>query len=255
MAPFVRYDFDTDSPELLATLGRGCGVHSTILRARKAPYPTPVFTRKERYLFHPQEPFSPIVSKAVDGLRDVTLRAEVHRYRRFTRRAERLRRQLGDLRQESEEAARTAYQSQERLAEADAYARVTNHIQDHLEEPTHPEMRRRYEAGLRRLVDSSAEEPELTAPRCNWCLRTGHDAQRCRMIARCELCGCRGHHEYDCEHPHRSCEYNVPCRVPDDHEGLEQRCPGVPEVRRTTPYERALSRPNPTRPSRGYERR
>ena len=166
-----------------------------------------------------------------------------------------MRRQLGDLRQECEEAARMAYQSQERLAEADAYIRVTNHIQDHLKEPTHPEMRRQYEAGLLRIVDSSKEEPELTAPRCSWCLRTGHDAQRCRMITRCELCGCRGHHEYDCEHPHCSCEYNVPCRVPDDHDELDQRCPGIPEVRRTTPYERALSRPNPTRPSRGYERR
>ena len=141
MAPFVRYDFDTDSPELLATLGRGCGVHSTMLQARKAPYPTLVFTKKERYLFHPQESFSPIVSKAVDELRDVTLRAKVHRYRRFTRRAERMYRQLGDLRQKCEEATWTAYQSQERLAEADAYIRVTNHIQDHLEEPTHPEMR------------------------------------------------------------------------------------------------------------------
>ena len=177
MAPFVRYDFDTDSPELLATLGRGCGVHSTMLRARKAPYPTPVFTKKERYLFHPQEAFSPIVSKAVDELRDVMLRAEVHRYRRFTRRAERMYRQLGDLHRECKEAAQVAYQSQERLAEADAYIRVTDHVQNHLDEPTHPEMRRRYEARLRRMVDSSKEEPELTVPRCSWCLRTGHDAQ------------------------------------------------------------------------------
>ena len=75
--------------------------------------------------------------------------------------------QLGDLRQECEEAAQTAYQSQEPFAEADAYIRVTNYIQDHLEEPTHSEMRRRYEARLRRIVDSSKEKPELTAPRCS----------------------------------------------------------------------------------------
>ena len=99
-----------------------------MLRARKALYPTPVFTKKERYLFYPQESFSPIVSKTVDELRDVTLRAEVHRYRRFTQRAERMYRQLGDLRRECEEAAQVAYQSQERLAEADAYIRVTDHI-------------------------------------------------------------------------------------------------------------------------------
>ena len=138
-----------------------------MLRARQAPYPTPIFTKKERYLFHPQESFSPIVSKAVDELRDVTLRAEVHRYGRFTRRAERMYRQLGDLRRKCEEAAQVAYQSQEHLAEADAYVRVTDHIQNRLDEPTHPEMRQRYNAGLQRMVDSSKEEPELTAPRCS----------------------------------------------------------------------------------------
>jgi hypothetical protein len=46
-APFIRYDFDTDSPELLAMLRRGCPVHSTFLHTRLTPYPLPVFTRKE----------------------------------------------------------------------------------------------------------------------------------------------------------------------------------------------------------------
>ena len=33
IAPFIQYDFDTPYPELLATRGRGCTVHSKPLHA------------------------------------------------------------------------------------------------------------------------------------------------------------------------------------------------------------------------------
>jgi hypothetical protein len=79
-APFIRYDFDTDSPELLATHGRGCSVHSSFLHARPKPYELPTLTKKERFLFRMDEPFSPLLDQAVELEDDITLRAEVHRH-------------------------------------------------------------------------------------------------------------------------------------------------------------------------------
>ena len=113
IAPFVRYDYDTDSPKLLATLGRGCPVHSTFLYARPVVERVSLFTRKERYLFQPDETFTPITQAAIDRLGDATLKAETIRYQRFTRRTRRIARQLGEMREEYEQARELAHESQQ----------------------------------------------------------------------------------------------------------------------------------------------
>jgi hypothetical protein len=66
IAPYYQLDMDTDSPELLLTHGRQCTVHSRTLRARKDPYPRPTLTRKQRYLFEADQPFSCLVDWALD---------------------------------------------------------------------------------------------------------------------------------------------------------------------------------------------
>jgi hypothetical protein len=48
-APFYRYDFLPDYPELLLSQGRNCPSHSHPLRAREDPYPQRVLTSKEAY--------------------------------------------------------------------------------------------------------------------------------------------------------------------------------------------------------------
>jgi len=77
IAPYYQLDMDTDSPELLLTRGRRCTVHSRTLRARKDPYPRPVLTRKQRYSFEANQPFSRLVDWALDQEEDDTLKAEV----------------------------------------------------------------------------------------------------------------------------------------------------------------------------------
>jgi hypothetical protein len=81
-APFYRYDFLPDYPELLLSRGRNCPSHSHPLRAREDPYPQRVLTSKEGYTFFPGETFTPMVDFAVQQEGDETLRAEVQRFRR-----------------------------------------------------------------------------------------------------------------------------------------------------------------------------
>jgi hypothetical protein len=81
-APFYRYDFLPDYPELLLSRGRNCPSHSRPLRAREDPYPRRVLMSKEGYTFFPGETFTPMVDFVVQQEGDETLRAEVQRFRR-----------------------------------------------------------------------------------------------------------------------------------------------------------------------------
>jgi hypothetical protein len=121
IAPFVQYDMEAGCPEVLATRGQNCTIHSTPLRARPKPYDRPHFTRKQQFTFMDLEPFSPLVDQALRKEDDISLTAEVQRYRfqnhyadRLADRIARLKLDLADARWEIRDSART-------LAKANAY--------------------------------------------------------------------------------------------------------------------------------------
>jgi hypothetical protein len=118
-APFIQYDFDTDNPELLTTLGRNCKVDSRFLHARPQPYNSAPFTRQQRSFFLGREHHTPLVDQALDRERDVSLRAEVQRYRRFINRQHQLARQLAELKHEFDKVRGTIEDSIDHLAQAD----------------------------------------------------------------------------------------------------------------------------------------
>jgi hypothetical protein len=80
-APFYRYDFVPNYPELLLSRGRNCPSHSHPLRAREDPFPRRVLTSKEAYTFFPGETFMLMVDFAIQQEGDETLRAEVQCFR------------------------------------------------------------------------------------------------------------------------------------------------------------------------------
>jgi hypothetical protein len=73
LAPLIRYDFDTDSPEILATQGGNTTVHSYPLNARPKPYCCRRFLKKERHLFNPTAAHANLLTLAVRKEDDVTL--------------------------------------------------------------------------------------------------------------------------------------------------------------------------------------
>jgi hypothetical protein len=96
-APFYRYDFLPNYPELL--LSRGCNYPSHLcpLRAREDPYPHQVLTSKEAYTFFPRETFTPMVDFAIQQERDKTLCAEVQHFRSAHDRVGNLAKDLANL--------------------------------------------------------------------------------------------------------------------------------------------------------------
>ena len=84
IAPFVRVDLMIPSPQLLMTNGRNCPVHSRPIHARPEETPHAAYDRRQNFLFHGRQLHTPAVDWAVEQEDDITLTAEVKRYRRLT---------------------------------------------------------------------------------------------------------------------------------------------------------------------------
>jgi hypothetical protein len=72
-APFYRINMEDKYPTVSVTEGRNCPIHSMSLRARPHPYPKPLLTQKEEFLFHDGECFTPLINEALCMDGDVTL--------------------------------------------------------------------------------------------------------------------------------------------------------------------------------------
>jgi hypothetical protein len=134
IAPFYQYDFNTDSPELLTTMGRNCQVHSELLRTRPKPYDVPTFTRKQQRLFHDREKHAPLIDVALDREHDITLQAKVQCYQNYHIRMRGSASQLAALKARYDKEHVLADESLQWLKEADTY----NHLRDQI----HTEVRR-----------------------------------------------------------------------------------------------------------------
>jgi hypothetical protein len=127
-APFYRYDFLPDYPELLLSRGRNCPSHSRPLRVREDPYPWRVLTSKEAYTFFPGETFTPMVDFAIWQEGDKTLRAEVQRFCNAHNQVEDLAEDLANLQKLYNDTHWEEQNSLQALARANAFHRLEPRI-------------------------------------------------------------------------------------------------------------------------------
>src|SRR5260370_41691223 len=128
IAPFFRYDFTPDYPEIILSRGCHCANHSRPLRTRADPYPRRVLTRKEAYTFYPNETFSPMVDFALNAERDTTLRGEVQHFRNAHQKVADLAEDLAKLKRLYWNTRWDEYNSLRTLAHANVYRRLEQHI-------------------------------------------------------------------------------------------------------------------------------
>jgi hypothetical protein len=83
-APFYWINMEDKYSTVSVTKGHNCLIQSIPLWAQPHPYPKPLLTQKEEFLFHDRESFTPLVNEAICMKGDITLRAEVMRYWRAT---------------------------------------------------------------------------------------------------------------------------------------------------------------------------
>jgi hypothetical protein len=123
-APFYRYNFLPNYPELLLSWEHNCPSHSCPLRAREDPYPQQVLTSKEAYTFFPGETFTPMVNFTIWQERDETLCAEVQRFRSTHDRVGDLAKDLANLQKLYNDTRWEEHNSLHTLAHANAFCRL-----------------------------------------------------------------------------------------------------------------------------------
>ena len=128
IAPFIRYDLRNPFPELLATNGRHCVVHSRPLHAvPQTSCVSPLSPRNELF-FHPDLELARGVDWAVLYEDDPTLAGEIQHFRSHKKACDKLAERMSQLRESLEVERQALYRSSGRLTGANAIGRLQRHI-------------------------------------------------------------------------------------------------------------------------------
>jgi len=221
IAPFIRYDLRNPFPELLATNGRNCAVHSRPLHAvSQTSRVSPLSPRNELFFHHDLE-----LTRGVDWALlyedDPTLAGEVQHFRSHKKACDRLARRMGQLRESLEVERQALYRSSARLTGANALGRLQRHIDTSLHiAPSFSTARvKKIRASIRNRV---TEERGRHPKECMWCGKVGHTIDDCYCIGLCRHCSRRGHTGVDCKDPHSMCLEYSDCKVYPTHPHFER---------------------------------
>jgi len=221
IAPFIRYDLRQPFPELLATNGRHCTIHSCPLHATpQTSRASPLSPRNELF-FHPDLELTRGVDWAVLHEDDPTLAGEVQYFRSHKKACDRLAQRMGQLRESLEVERQALYRSSGRLTRANAIGRLQRHIDSslHIASSFSTARVKKIRASIRnRVTEERARHPK----ECTWCGKVGHTIGDCFCIGLCRHCSRRGHTGVDCKDPHCMCLEYGGCKVYSTHPNFER---------------------------------
>jgi len=234
IAPFVTIDWNTTSPELLGTRGKGCPVHSKHLHTCADEFPRAALDRRQEFFFADNQTHSEGVDWAMQQEGNDTLRAKVIRHRAARTKVIRRARQVADLREQLADERIALADSTRRIARANGYRRLRRHITNSLT-PTTSAMSSRQISRIKAAVDSPWNyTDEKLSDTCLWCRREGHKVENCALIHVCDLCRIGGHLEENCFKPHSRCVAFQVCRAPLEHKHRRRHaCPSTVVIERS----------------------
>jgi len=221
IAPFIHYDLRNPFPELLATNGRHCTIHSRPLHAiPHTSCASPLLPRNELF-FHSDLELTRGIDWAVLHKDDPTLAGEIQHFRSYKKACDRLARHMGQLHKSLEVERQALYRSSSRLTGANAIGRLQRHIDASLHiAPSFSTVRvKKIRASIRnQITKERAHHPK----ECMWCSKVGHTIDDCYCIGLCRHCSHRGHSGIDCKDPHSLCLEYGDCKVYSTHPHFEQ---------------------------------
>jgi len=128
IAPFISYDLHMTFPELLATNGRGCTIHSCPLHTCPVGQHYMAISPKDELLLTQGAQFTNLVDWALKTKDDATLRGEVQYFRAYHSKACQIIQRIGALKESLQTERLAMYQSLDRLAATNAIACIRRRI-------------------------------------------------------------------------------------------------------------------------------
>ena len=220
IAPFIRYDLRNPFPELLATNGRYCTVHSRPLHAVPQSSRISPLSPRNELVFHPDLGLMAGVNWALLYENDPTLAGEVQHFQSHKKACNRLAKRMGQLHKSLEVERQALYRSSARLTQANALGCIQRHIDLSLHITSSfstTRVKKICASFCNRVTEERARHPK----ECMWCSKVGHAIDDCYCIGLCRHCSRRGHTGVDCKDPHVMCMEYEGCKVYSTHPHFE----------------------------------
>jgi len=217
MALFICYDYSGTSPEVLATNGKGCQVHSCPLYARATGRSHSPYSPAQELLFHPNKQYTDLIDWAITNEDNQTLKGEVIRFRAHQTEATHIARCIGTLKEALQFEHLAMYQSTGQLLSTNAFARLHRCIDRDSKSAAYfsGKCRRKARIALRDRAE------HMWGPNngkfCDWCSKGGHAIEDCTCLGFYRYCSCCGHADADCHTPHDFCTDTDDCKVYPTH--------------------------------------
>jgi len=221
IAPFISYDLDTTFPELLATNSRGCTVHSRPLHACPVGQHHTAISPKDELLLTSDMQFTDLVDWALKKEDDATLIGEVQYFRAHHSKTIQIARRIGTLKESLQTKRLAMYRSSERLAAANAIARVHRCIDRDMHQAPYFKGKRGHRAQVTIRNHAIHAWGKDNNKMCDWCGKTGHNIEECYSLGYCRHCLRCGHDGLDCLRPHDLCNEFEDCKVYPSHPNFE----------------------------------
>jgi len=221
IAPFISYNLHATFPELLATNGRGCTIHSHPLHACPVRQHHTAISPKDELLLTSGMQFTDLIDWALHKEDDVSLIREVQYFRAHHSKATQLARRIGVLKESLQTERLAMYRSLERLAAANAIARVRRRIDHDMHQAPYfkgKRGRRAQVAICNRAIHAWGKDNNKM---CDWCGKMGHNIEECYSLGYCRHCLRRGHDGIDCLRPHDLCNEFEDCKVYPSYPNFE----------------------------------
>ena len=221
IAPFISYNIHTTFPELLATNGCSCTVHSHPLHTCPVGQHHTAISPKDKLLLTEGMQFTDLVDWALCKEDDPTLTGEVQYFRAHHSKAIQIACCIGALKESLQTEWLVMYHSSERLSATNAIACVHCHIDCDMYQAPYFKGKRGRRAQTTIYDRAIHAWGKDNGKMYDWCGKTGHNIKDCHCLGYCRHCSCQGHDGTDCLHPHDFCNKNEDCKVYPSHPNFE----------------------------------
>jgi len=185
IAPFISYDLHATFPELLATNGCSCTVHSHPLHTCPVGQHHTTISPKDELLLTEGMQFTDLVDWALKVEDDAMLQGKVQYFRAYHSKSIQIACHIGTLKESLQTKQLAIYHSSEWLAAANAITCIRRHIDcDMLKAPYFKGKRGRKAqvAICNRAMHAWGKD---NGKMCDWCGRTGHNIEECYSLSYC----------------------------------------------------------------------